>query len=121
MSFYLTLPSDASMNEFPENVQSNFTVSLETPINLNGNFEVALVEISYSQFISLDIGFLLIHDKKNVNERNFIPLKWSSVFSRKKLMLDTNFASFKSRDNWSLPDNPFPMFEFETKEFGKDF
>jgi hypothetical protein len=41
--FYLTLPSNTS----PENLTSNFSVHLPTKLDLQGKWEVALVEIQY--------------------------------------------------------------------------
>lgn len=46
-SFYLTLPSNASLDIFPRNQISNFTVKLAKPIDLKGPWEVALTEIQY--------------------------------------------------------------------------
>ena len=47
MSFYVTLPSDSSMNYFPENKISHFISRLPTPIELKGGWEVGLVEFIY--------------------------------------------------------------------------
>ena len=45
--FYLTLLSDSSLNMFPDNKQSEFTVRLDHPIYIEGErWEVALVEIA---------------------------------------------------------------------------
>ena len=44
--FYLTLLSDSSLNSFPSYKQSNFTVRLDHPIQIDKeNWEVALAEI----------------------------------------------------------------------------
>lgn len=45
--FYLTLPSNSSMNYFPNNTSANFTTHLPHPISLDGSWEVALDEIHY--------------------------------------------------------------------------
>lgn len=58
MSFYVTLPSDSSMNYFPENKISHFITRLPIPIELKGDWEVGLVEIIYP------------HTWYNVNEQN---------------------------------------------------
>lgn len=47
MAFYVTLPSDSSMNYFPENKISNFITKLPSPITLTGSWEMALVEFMY--------------------------------------------------------------------------
>lgn len=45
--FYLTLLSNSSPDYYPENKTSSFTVHLPKKIELNNNWEVALVEIHY--------------------------------------------------------------------------
>ena len=47
MSFYVTLFSNASQNEFPNNTLTHFTTKLKNPIRLEGNYEVALSEIMF--------------------------------------------------------------------------
>lgn len=47
MSFYLTLPSDSSLNFFPENKISHFITRLPTPIELVGDWEVSLCQLIY--------------------------------------------------------------------------
>ena len=44
MSFYLTLPSNASFNLFPGNNTNKYTTSLARSVDLDGSWEVALVE-----------------------------------------------------------------------------
>jgi hypothetical protein len=56
MSFYLTLPSTASSREFPDNTQSNFTTLIQPPVEMDGNYSVALTEICCSNRIELDLG-----------------------------------------------------------------
>ncbi|KAI8488092.1 hypothetical protein Bbelb_342100 [Branchiostoma belcheri] len=46
-SFYVTLPSDGSMDIFPENTVTNYRTKLAHPIELSGEWEVGLVEIQY--------------------------------------------------------------------------
>ena len=45
--FYLTLPSNSSADVYPNNKLNNFTVKLPHAINLQGQWEVGLVEIQY--------------------------------------------------------------------------
>lgn len=45
--FFLTLPSDSSMNIYPNNTVSEFTVNLPQPLDLSGEWEVGLKEIQY--------------------------------------------------------------------------
>lgn len=55
-SFYLTLPSSASMTEYPDNKQSNFTTVLANEVVLNSNYEVALTQMLYSPYIKTDVA-----------------------------------------------------------------
>jgi len=45
--FHVTLPSNSSMNYYPDNKITRYVTRLQTPISLTGEWEVALVEISY--------------------------------------------------------------------------
>lgn len=45
--FQVTLPSNASLKTFPENKPHNYTTLLASPIDLDGTWEVALVDIQY--------------------------------------------------------------------------
>src|SRR5258705_1377917 len=45
--FYLTLPSNSSMNYFPDNTLAKFTTKLPAPILLQDDWEVGLAEIIY--------------------------------------------------------------------------
>ena len=45
--FYLTLPSNSSMNYYKANTLANFTTRLPNTIDLTGDWEVGLVEIQY--------------------------------------------------------------------------
>lgn len=47
MSFYVTLISDSSLSYFPNNKVSQFTTQLPNAINLNGEWEMALVDFIY--------------------------------------------------------------------------
>lgn len=45
--FYVTCPSNSSMTLFPDNTLAQFTVQLNNPIELVGEYEVGLAEIQY--------------------------------------------------------------------------
>lgn len=45
-SFYVTLPSNASMDIYPDNAISHYTTRLRQPLTLDGGWEVAIVEAS---------------------------------------------------------------------------
>ena len=46
-SFYIHLPSDSSLDVFPDNTISRFTTKLAKPVDLDGPYEVGLSEIIY--------------------------------------------------------------------------
>ena len=60
MSFYVTLPSNASMDIFPLNKQASFTTKLAEEINFTSDYEVALVEISYSPYFLTELGNIIV-------------------------------------------------------------
>jgi hypothetical protein len=45
--FYLTLPSNSSTRYFPDNTVAHFITKLANPVELSGDWEVALFEIQY--------------------------------------------------------------------------
>ncbi len=45
--FYLTLPSNSSMNYFPDNTLAKFTTKLPAPVLLQDDWEVGIAEIIY--------------------------------------------------------------------------
>jgi hypothetical protein len=47
MSFYITLPSNASQSDYVDNTKTRFKTKLKNPIYLEGSYEVALVELLY--------------------------------------------------------------------------
>ena len=47
--FYLTLPSNSSMEYYPENTVANFETRLTNLISLEGDWDVALYEIQYKR------------------------------------------------------------------------
>ena len=62
MDFYVTLPSNASMNVHPDNKKSDYTTQFNTPIVLEGNYEVALANITCTPNIKNDYGEISINN-----------------------------------------------------------
>ena len=59
--FQLTLPSNSSIEFFPNNKASDFTTKLPTPISLEGEWELALIDIQYPHNwynVTEDVGIL---------------------------------------------------------------
>jgi len=75
--FYLTLPSHSSMDYYPQNTRGAVYNKLTSPVELNGEWEVGLTEISFS------------FDIQNVTEGScpvtFIFPKWVSLVPQKLL------------------------------------
>ena len=69
MDFNVTLPSNGSMNVFPDNKKSNFTILFNTPMVLDGNYEVALANITCTPIIKNDYGSIIL---KNFNKYEFL-------------------------------------------------
>ena len=46
-SFYVTLPSNGSMNVFPGNTVTEYKNKLPRPLHLDGEWEVGLIECTY--------------------------------------------------------------------------
>src|ERR1700678_2311404 len=55
-NFYISLPSNSSFKYFPNNTLANFKVMLARPLQLTGNYEVALVEMYFSRVWSNVVG-----------------------------------------------------------------
>jgi len=45
--FYMTLPSNSSMDYYPQNSVAQYTTKLNGQIELDGEWEVGLTEISF--------------------------------------------------------------------------
>ena len=75
--FYVTLPSNASLQIYPNNTKAAYVTSLNVPIILNGEYEVALTNITCSAKIEFDIGKIRI---LNVNEVLLEHVKVSETF-----------------------------------------
>ena len=89
--FYVTLPSNSSLDHFPENTKSSYRTLLAKPITLNQPYEVAIVEVNYSPNIKTYLGDVIIHDYyKNIVEGYQsilkVPIYINHVVSADKLM-----------------------------------
>lgn len=75
--FFVTLLSNSSMNYFPENKTSSFTVQLAEKITLNGSWSVGVAEIHYNyNFFNVSPGNNTIKAvKKNseLSENSIVP------------------------------------------------
>ena len=61
-SFTIELVSNASFNCFPDNTLSSFSNFLPEQINLDGQWEVAISELSYpSMYQNITLGKFYLH------------------------------------------------------------
>ena len=75
-SFTIELVSSASAQLFPDNTLSSFTNFLPEQLNLEGQWEVAISEISYpSMYQNVTEGKLMFFDKKLSNSSKFYYLE----------------------------------------------
>ena len=72
--FYITLPSNSSMQYFPDNKTSNFVMKLSRTLQIDGEWEVGLAEIDYPH------TWYNIPEGKNSVEI-YVPDKWVQEFS----------------------------------------
>jgi len=66
--FQLTLPSNASITFSPDNKPANYTTTLPSPISLEGEWEVALIDIQYPHNwmnITKDIYLIILIETSN--------------------------------------------------------
>lgn len=62
--FYVTLPSNASMQDFPENSVSSYFVRLEKPLRLEGKWIVGMVEMHYpNSWDNVTDGRIIVNQK----------------------------------------------------------
>jgi len=66
MSFYITLPSNASMDLFPHNRLTNFRTQLPIPLKFDIPYEVALVEMIFIQSWTIDLGKVEYHSENEI-------------------------------------------------------
>lgn len=98
-SFYVTLPSNACHDIFPDNDGSNYTVTLSQPIELQGPYEVALAEISYchtwNNIVSVEDSFDLRNHSHPNDPPTYLKIPTGNYESVDLLVREIN-ALFKS-------------------------
>ena len=133
MSFYLTLPSDASTGTFPDSKPSSYKVRLPRQVFLlEQDWEVALVTISFpdsqTYIPSETLGkfpFILRANKETFYvrasdlENATVPVKDGLSFVKKMIQkvhsdFYRNLSLYKTGKNWVGPDNHIgiPMFKW---------
>jgi hypothetical protein len=80
--FLVTLPSNSNMDTHPSNEPANYTVKLSEPLNLEGDWEAALVSLQYTpNWLSFDtpIRFFVAYSSTNVPKYHYPQMYTASV------------------------------------------
>ena len=60
--WYLVLPSNSSLNVYPNNTVASYQTKLQTPVSLDGEWECALFELEYTRsWQNIEVGDSLVH------------------------------------------------------------
>jgi len=75
--FYITLPSNSSMDYYPENTVAQYTTKLNNAMELDGEWEVGLAEISFpfemENVLEGECYFFLYSDEDNTRKTITVP------------------------------------------------
>lgn len=76
MSFYVTLPSNSSMTYFPNNTCTHYMTKLQSSIQLDGAYEVALTEITLPyNWSAVTNGEFYVYNK-STGDQESIHVSW---------------------------------------------
>jgi hypothetical protein len=89
-SFYVTLPSNSSMKFFPNNTLTKYTTKLNTPLQLEGKYEVALTEIMYPFNFKYRKNGNIILVNTTTNERETYTIQFFAFETISELYLTIN-------------------------------
>ena len=80
----MTLPSNSSMDYYPQNTVAQYTTKLNSQIELEGEWEVGLAEISFpfeiENVLEGECYFSLYNDEENTKKTITIPLGYYGTF-----------------------------------------
>jgi hypothetical protein len=113
-NFYITLSSVASSSYF-KNSPANFKVNLANPLELGGQWEVALSEITYQKKwknIPEEITLMAVHDIDKVEDSNKLATATTSQASTSTATTSTTTVT-TSTSTTSTPTDTTPSSEFE--------
>jgi len=106
MSFYITLPSNASLDLYPKNTLTNYTTQLPVPLKFDVPYEVALVEMVFRQSWTIDLGIIEYKEKNDACKIKIIANDGESlknIIHEINSELDT-YAVKKFRENNKLSE-----------------
>ena len=115
-SFYVTLPSDSSLDVYPDNTPTKYTTKLKQGATLIGDYEVALAEVQYKfdfdNFVNNELSFCINIKQEDfdriviLNENYLEPhMPVESTVSANLLKFKTLFDEFLSMGDTVLVDN----------------
>ena len=96
MSFFHVLPSNVAPDAFPTNHASNFSTPMSDSYELNGKWEVALMNITYSGCIkTFHNDYMFVEKNFNLKEKletsdKALRVKFSSLLTTRDLVKDIN-------------------------------
>ena len=111
-NFYVTLPSNSSA----ENKLADFTTVLSEPLRLEGEYEVALVQMTYPSQTETDYGNFIIknyfteifcYNMENYVDEIFIPINAESFINKKVDGEDELAINFTIRGSIQLEEKYF--------------
>lgn len=105
MSFYITLPSGASTNLYPNNKVSNYITKLPKTLYLDDKWEVGLAKVIVKNSITNYLGYLELHSGKNTNKFDLVvgvnePLE--TCFSKLATLSNNHLVYEKNNDTITL-------------------
>ena len=92
MSFYVTLPSNASLETFKNNTQSEYTTIINPPLVVGSNYEVALVEIIMGDSYYNNIGSIKIKNPYYIHFLNKIAV--ANEFRKEYINIDIDIHPY---------------------------
>jgi len=109
--FYVTLPSNSSMQCYPDNTVARYTTKLANPIELEGDWEVGLAEVSFPSAV-----------ENVLPGRCYYDLYFGDVLTR-KIVLPAgnhrrvrNLVSTMHKEQRKVVGLPTPVVEFSYKD-----
>jgi hypothetical protein len=105
-SFYITLPSNASMDIYPNNMKSNFQVRLPRTLYLNSRYEVALSEMQFPvswKTFNKETSYVIYIKNMEIDEKHMVMLPFSHFDNIHELLHSINETIKRgiARKEWS--------------------
>ena len=119
--FQLTLPSNASITFSPDNKPTNYITTLPSHISLEGEWEVALIDILYPHNwmnITKDIYLILLIETSN-KDKGFRTTLSSVLFNSKSKYKEESGTELR-RQLWVRRRLKIKMYYFSTLAYPKD-